>query len=132
MFFEVTFSPPFHPSLLSHRASRELREFRSGFLPRPPTERRGCARLLILLALPVFLSSSPSTFESLRGTNLDKQIFTDGPRGGRSNKCLIVLTILSVLHEFHRVLPLVNTNGRLHRLSTLSLPPFSLLLPFSP
>lgn len=33
-----------------------------------------------------------------------QQIFTDGHRGGRSNKCLIVLTILSVLHEFYRVL----------------------------
>lgn len=33
-----------------------------------------------------------------------QQIFTDGHRGGRSNKCLIVLTILSVLHEFYRIL----------------------------
>lgn len=34
-----------------------------------------------------------------------QQIFTNGPRGGRSNKCLIVLTILSVLQRVsYRVL----------------------------
>lgn len=54
-----------------------------------------------------YSSSSSNFFFSFSFFPRDKprqQIFTDGHRGGRSNKCLIVLTILSVLHEFYRVL----------------------------
>lgn len=54
-----------------------------------------------------------------------QQIFTDGPQGGRSNKCLIVLTILSVLHEFHRVLPLVKQRSFALYLSAFNFPPRS-------
>lgn len=59
-----------------------------------------------------------------------QQIFTDGPQGGRSNKCLIVLTILSVLHEFHRVLPLVKQRSFALYLSAFNFPPRSASLLF--
>lgn len=55
------------------------------------------ARLLVFI-LQFFFSFSFFPRDKPR-----QQIFTDGHRAGRSNKYLIVLTILSVLHEFYRV-----------------------------
>lgn len=84
--------------------------------------------LLPRLHLPIFFSFSFFPRDKPR-----QQIFTDGHRGGRSNKCLIVLTILSVLHEFYRVLLLSFVKQRSFfslLLLLLLLPALNPLMPF--
>lgn len=106
IFFEIFRSPSIY-SHLHYSLQGKISCWGVASSPRPLFVRRRrddssfphLSRFLLVFIFQFFFSFSFFPRDKPR-----QQIFTDGHRGGRSNKCLIVLTILSVLHEFYRVL----------------------------
>lgn len=102
---------PLIPGLTSQRPTLR-RRFRA-FLP-PASGFRGRVEkggegVIVSLILPCSFRHSPATMAAV--DELDNKYSMDGPAWcGRSNKSLIVLTILSVLHEREFLFLFINSS----------------------